>query len=155
MSEDPMLYSFPDNYCVEHFAHALGTLHIPFSVAPNRQTTDVVVWHHKGYLLDVPFVATSHGGRLVGKYTNNGEPLQPISDIEYLIDTEGVLWRGPNKSDDTMHWAHFDGYMTVTPFNPIWTLSRSARPEKCIKVSYQTACDFALLQWQKQPNSVL
>lgn len=55
--------------------------------------------------------------------------LRDWSNVRYVIDGNGDLWKGPLSPDDTLHWAKFEGICKVDG-SPIWVLRRSACPER-------------------------
>src|SRR5690606_21573569 len=63
----------------------------------------------------------------------------------YWVDWAGRLWRGPSNLSGNLHYATFDGYMTVAPFHPIWTLQRSDPPEDANEVEEEFA--LMVMRW--------
>jgi hypothetical protein len=50
------------------------------------------------------------------------------SNVRYLLDGNGELWKGPLSPESTLHWARF--YGICYDGSPIWCLERSACPER-------------------------
>ncbi len=51
-----------------------------------------------------------------------------MPEVEYVIDFEGRLWKGPVATDSNMRWARMEGFSDVD-HTIIWVLRRSSRPE--------------------------